>query len=422
MPGEDNKPWPDTGEARPMTEHERAVRDKLQGMQREDQEAKLAPAERQHYMRDEAMKDTEPAIGTGLAVTLENAIKLSGERMLPFFRFSHLSKPTLRECSEQFAKLALEIVDRVPMNAERTVALRKLLEAKDCAVRALLTIVLLVLTAAGAAAQVDQVDASRVILGSSDTPAITNRALTSSITALSLTEHGVIVDFTKKTGAGRWPDVVPPGWTGPIQYTVWIGMNISGGWQLCPVLEFWFGRGLDADVDAGNNPLFDAQVARNWTYFCGQMARQPVAGEPIAFMVSAGDQRRMDVFGVRERSNIVIVNWPAAVPSTTTFNQAPTPVPTPTPQPTPDPGGHHSADDERLDALTREVGELRRELVQVHQTVDNVAVLEQRELEAIGELKQFTQDARGIWKSFGEPFTKFVLPALAAFFAGFATK
>jgi len=37
-----------------------------------------------------------------------------------------------------FALLANEIVATIPRNPERTVALRKLLEAKDCAVRAML--------------------------------------------------------------------------------------------------------------------------------------------------------------------------------------------------------------------------------------------------------------------------------------------
>jgi hypothetical protein len=37
---------------------------------------------------------------------------------------------------EAFAKLAKEIVDLLPRNPERTVALRKLIEAKDAAIRA----------------------------------------------------------------------------------------------------------------------------------------------------------------------------------------------------------------------------------------------------------------------------------------------
>jgi hypothetical protein len=68
---------------------------------------------------------------------LESAIVETGERLLPYFRFVHLPS-TLQATSEAFAELAVRIVRGVPSNPERTVALRKLLEAKDCAVRAML--------------------------------------------------------------------------------------------------------------------------------------------------------------------------------------------------------------------------------------------------------------------------------------------
>jgi hypothetical protein len=57
--------------------------------------------------------------------------------ILQFFDYEHLAKP-LADVSEPFCLLALDIVATVPRNPERTVALRKLLEAKDCAVRAML--------------------------------------------------------------------------------------------------------------------------------------------------------------------------------------------------------------------------------------------------------------------------------------------
>ena len=57
------------------------------------------------------------------------------EPMLQFFSYEHL--PTnLRTVSKPFCELAGMIVETLPRNPERTVALRKLLEAKDCAVRA----------------------------------------------------------------------------------------------------------------------------------------------------------------------------------------------------------------------------------------------------------------------------------------------
>lgn len=57
--------------------------------------------------------------------------------LLQFFAFEHLP-PHLKEVSCNFANLAKIIVETLPDNPERTTALRKLLEAKDCAVRALI--------------------------------------------------------------------------------------------------------------------------------------------------------------------------------------------------------------------------------------------------------------------------------------------
>lgn len=59
------------------------------------------------------------------------------DRMLQFFAYSHLPEH-LAKASLPFCQLAEEICATLPSNPERTVALRKLLEAKDCAVRALL--------------------------------------------------------------------------------------------------------------------------------------------------------------------------------------------------------------------------------------------------------------------------------------------
>ena len=58
------------------------------------------------------------------------------EPILQFFAFAHLPEH-LQKVSRPFGELANEIVATLPRNAERTVALRKILEAKDAAVRAL---------------------------------------------------------------------------------------------------------------------------------------------------------------------------------------------------------------------------------------------------------------------------------------------
>jgi len=59
------------------------------------------------------------------------------ESMMQFFAYEHLPRD-LREISKPFGQLAREIVASLPRNPERTMSLRKLLEAKDCAVRAAL--------------------------------------------------------------------------------------------------------------------------------------------------------------------------------------------------------------------------------------------------------------------------------------------
>lgn len=61
----------------------------------------------------------------------------ASEHILQFFRFSHLPE-ALQQVSRPFADLAQWIAADLPRNPERTVALRKLLEAKDAAVRAVL--------------------------------------------------------------------------------------------------------------------------------------------------------------------------------------------------------------------------------------------------------------------------------------------
>lgn len=59
------------------------------------------------------------------------------EPLLRFFTYGHLP-PKLQTVSRHFAITANLLTERLPRSAERTVALRKLLESKDAAVRAAL--------------------------------------------------------------------------------------------------------------------------------------------------------------------------------------------------------------------------------------------------------------------------------------------
>lgn len=60
------------------------------------------------------------------------------EPILQFFVYEHLKTEALKNVSRPFKEMAENIVETLPRNPERTVALRKLLEAKDATLRAYL--------------------------------------------------------------------------------------------------------------------------------------------------------------------------------------------------------------------------------------------------------------------------------------------
>lgn len=83
--------------------------------------------------------DTTPIVDnllTGIREHGDFAERWQGEDMLRYFAFSHLPEGPMRETSRLFCHLAFMLVRTLPRSAERTVALRKLLEGKDAAVRA----------------------------------------------------------------------------------------------------------------------------------------------------------------------------------------------------------------------------------------------------------------------------------------------
>lgn len=61
--------------------------------------------------------------------------QIAADPILGYFGYAHLPFP-LQEISSAFCSLAAFMVEAIPRSAERSAGLRKLLEAKDCAVRA----------------------------------------------------------------------------------------------------------------------------------------------------------------------------------------------------------------------------------------------------------------------------------------------
>jgi hypothetical protein len=130
----------------------------------------------------------------------------------------------------------------------------------------------------------------------------------SKITSVVFTGNSFRVDFSRREGGNRWPDFTPPGWSGPLQYTLGICMNLGGKWACSAVVEFWYGRSLDESAPPW-------AVARDWFYDgrWGALAgRQPADGEQVGIFVCSGDCRNTTVGtnpGFAERSNIQLVRW-----------------------------------------------------------------------------------------------------------------
>jgi len=130
--------------------------------------------------------------------------------------------------------------------------------------------------------------------------------VTTRIQRLELGDQGVRVTFDR---CASWPDVTPPGWTGPLRFTLWLFEDIGGEWFGSGIIQFW-----GCDQASGGAVHQDNQIARNWVYdnrWASMVGHQPAPGERIGFMVSAGNARGQDDHVVAERSDIVEVFMPS---------------------------------------------------------------------------------------------------------------
>jgi hypothetical protein len=126
-------------------------------------------------------------------------------------------------------------------------------------------------------------------------------AVTANITSIQFTSNAFLVDFDKRTGAGRWPDV--PFGTGNLEYTLGMCVNISGQWNCSATVQFWYGR----DLNASGRP---SEIAINWWYdrrWGNLMGYQPAMGETVGIFVAAGNLRDSGNVAVKERSNVVLM-------------------------------------------------------------------------------------------------------------------
>jgi hypothetical protein len=143
-------------------------------------------------------------------------------------------------------------------------------------------------------------------------------AETAKITTLVMGPGGIDVDFTKKNGPDRWPDVFPPGFSGAIQYCLGMAWKIDGRWYASAPIEMWNER-----AEGGGPPQ---DYALNWFYnpvrWAPMTFHQPSPGETIAFFVVAGDVRGFNSNQkFQERSSVVTIPMPDSGGATYTFGR-----------------------------------------------------------------------------------------------------
>lgn len=132
--------------------------------------------------------------------------------------------------------------------------------------------------------------------------------ITGPITRLDLMPQGFHVEFGKRDGPGRWPDKKPDGWSGAIQYTLWIGTLLGHVWHLAASVNVDYDNGSHLYADTATEP---AKYPRDLWYLDPALAgHTPVEGEPTAFMVTAGALRGLSVITVQERSQVIVVPFP----------------------------------------------------------------------------------------------------------------
>jgi hypothetical protein len=126
-------------------------------------------------------------------------------------------------------------------------------------------------------------------------------AETSQVTYVQFTDDAILVDFDKRDGPDRWPDV---GFgSGALEYTLGMCVNIQGTWNCSATVQFWYGR----DLEASGLPSY---IAANWWYdsrWGALQGYQPACGETVGIYAAAGNLRDSGNVIAKERTNIVLM-------------------------------------------------------------------------------------------------------------------
>lgn len=153
---------------------------------------------------------------------------------------------------------------------------------------------------------VDQIDLSQAVL-TAQSRDVRSWPIGAAITELGLSMTDTMsVNFTKRNGPSAWPIVMGP--EGEIQYTLWIGCKINGQWYIAGSI-LCISRGVNDNYVPTGPTLQPGHLPANWYYFAGNplATYQPQPGEPVAWFLTAGVQRRTDIHTIAERTNVVVV-------------------------------------------------------------------------------------------------------------------
>ena len=111
------------------------------------------------------------------------------------------------------------------------------------------------------------------------------------VTSIEFTGAAMRVDFDRRDGPNRWPDVIPPGFEGPIQYTLGMCLNIQGQWHCSAVVHFWHGRSLDDTAPPSAFWYEWWYAVDRWGPMTFYRIRE---GETVGVFAAAGDVRGRD--------------------------------------------------------------------------------------------------------------------------------
>ncbi len=151
----------------------------------------------------------------------------------------------------------------------------------------------------GTGASFDQLGNVIIVGGSPD---VRSWAVTSQITQLGFANGSILLNHTK---LGQWPGVDIGG--ALQESTLWVFFRINGQWYATGA-ERWrpsqTSKALTQPSHISTGWFYNNNWAPMWNYF-------PAVGEQVGFMVVAGSTRLDNNAPVHERSNILMIPFPA---------------------------------------------------------------------------------------------------------------